>query len=76
MKTPFRSLAALTLSVGLIFGACSAEVEEEGDLPNVEVTDEGSLPDVNVEPAEVNVSADTQQVVTPDVDVNAPGGGQ
>lgn len=67
-KSFLRLLPMFTL-VGLL-GACTAEVQEEGELPEVQVTDEGQLPDVNVEPAEVNVSSDTQQVVTPDVDVN------
>jgi hypothetical protein len=52
-------------------GACTAEVEEEGELPEVNV-EGGDLPNVNVDPAEVNVSTDTQTVVTPDVDVGAP----
>jgi hypothetical protein len=51
-------------------GACTAEVEEEGNLPEVEVVEEGSLPEVDVNPAEVEVGADTQTVVTPEVEVN------
>jgi hypothetical protein len=66
--------AFATLALAVAFGACTAEVEEEGDLPNVEVTDEGSLPEVDVDPADVDVSTDTQTVVTPDVDVNATEG--
>ena len=70
-----RFLGALpVLALAAVFGACTAEVEEEGDLPNVEVTDEGNMPQVDVDPANVNVSTDTQQVVTPDVDVTAPEG--
>lgn len=57
------------LALAAVFGACTAEVEEEGDLPNVEVTDEGELPEVDVDPADVDVSTDTQEVVVPDVDV-------
>jgi len=66
-----RILRALpVLAISAAFAACTAEVEEEGDLPNVEVTDEGNLPEVDVDPAEVEVGTDTQQVETPDIDVN------
>ncbi len=58
-----------TLALVAAFGACTAEVEEEGDLPNVEVTDEGEMPEIDVDPVDVDVSTDTQTVVTPDVDV-------
>jgi hypothetical protein len=66
-KRLLGAFAPLALAAAL--GACTADVEEEGDLPNVEVTDEGSLPEVDVDPAQVDVTTDTQQVVTPDVDV-------
>lgn len=70
-----RILGALpVLALSATLAACTAEVEEEGDLPNIEVTDEGQMPDVDVDPANVNVSTDTQQVITPDVDVTAPEG--
>lgn len=61
--------AFATLALAATFGACTAEVEEEGDLPNIEVTDEGNLPRVDVDPAEVEVTTDTQTVVTPDVNI-------
>jgi hypothetical protein len=65
-----RFLRALPmLALAAAFAACTAEVEEEGDLPNVEVTDEGNLPEVDIDPAQVDVTTDTQQVVTPDIDV-------
>ena len=66
-KRIFGVLPALALAA--VFGACTAEVEEEGDLPNIEVTDEGNLPEVDVDPAQVEVSSDTQEIVTPDVDI-------
>lgn len=70
-----RILGALpVLALSATLAACTAEVEDEGDLPNVEVTDEGQMPDVDVDPANVDVSTDTQQVITPDVDVTAPEG--
>lgn len=58
--------AALALSVGAV--ACTAEVEEEGKMPEVEVKG-GEMPSVDVDPANVEVGTDTQTVVTPDVDV-------
>ena len=65
-----RILGAIpVLALAATVAACTAEVEEEGDMPNIEVTDEGNLPEVDVDPANVNVSSDTQQVVVPDVDV-------
>lgn len=63
----------LTLAVALAGTACTAEVEEEGEMPDVEVTG-GQAPDVDVDPANVTVGSDTQTVVTPDVDVSAPDG--
>jgi hypothetical protein len=69
-RTLLRLVPALALSVAL--GACTAEVEDEGTLPEVNV-EGGDLPAVDVNPAELEVTADTQQVVVPEVDVNAPG---
>jgi hypothetical protein len=54
----------------LVAGACTADVEDSGELPEVNV-EGGEAPKVDVDPAnvDVNVSTDTQTVVTPDVDV-------
>ncbi|HEX6912413.1 MAG TPA: hypothetical protein VF142_18555 [Longimicrobium sp.] len=60
------AVAALALSLGAM--ACTAEVEEEGKMPDVDVQG-GEMPRVDVDPANVEVSTDTQTVVTPDVDV-------
>ena len=57
------------LALAAALGACTAEVEEEGNLPEVEVTEEGNLPQIDVDPVDVVVTTDTQQVVTPDIDV-------
>lgn len=51
-----------------LVAGCTAEVEDEGSLPDVDVSG-GEAPDIDVDPAEVRVSTDTQTVVTPDVDV-------
>lgn len=67
-----RRYAALALLAGsLLGGACTAEVEDEGEVPEVNV-EGGEAPKVDVDPANVDVSTgtDTQTVVTPDVDVS------
>jgi hypothetical protein len=55
----------------LAAGACTADVEEEGELPEVNV-EGGEMPEVDVDPADVDVTTgtDTNTVVTPDVDVD------
>ena len=64
------TLAALALTIGAV--ACTAEVEDEGKAPDVEVKG-GEMPEVDVDPANVEVSTDTQTVVTPDVDITPAG---
>jgi len=64
----FRLALVPVLAGGLVLGGCTAEVEQEGELPEVNV-EGGQAPQVDVDPANVEVSTDTQQVVTPDVDV-------
>lgn len=67
------------LAVALMFGAslgmvgCTAEVEKEGEAPEVNV-DPGRAPEIDVDPAQVEIGQDTQQVITPDVDVKATEG--
>ena len=70
MKSTRFAGVALILSL-VLTGACTAEVEDKGELPNVEV-EGGEAPTVDVDPAtvEVTTSTDTNVVVTPDVDVN------
>lgn len=66
------SLFLLPLAmVGLTLGACTAEQTEEGELPNVEV-EGGNVPEYDVDAADVDVTTDTQTVVTPDVEVTPP----
>lgn len=48
--------------------ACTAEQTQEGELPEVNV-EGGQAPAFDVDPANVTVTQDTQQVITPDVDV-------
>lgn len=60
------AVAAMALSLGA--AACTAEVEEEGKAPDIDVQG-GEMPRVDIDPANVEVSSDTQTVVTPDVDV-------
>ena len=66
-----RWLGIPLLGGALVLGACTAEVEDEGELPDVDVSG-GEAPQVDVDPANVDVttSTDTNTVVTPDVDVD------
>lgn len=59
------------LAVGLVIGGCRAEQTQEGELPDVDVQG-GQMPQYDVETADVNVTTDTQTVVTPDVEVTPP----
>lgn len=53
------------------FAACTADVEDPGEAPDVDVDVQGGrAPDVDVDPVDVDVSRDTQTIVTPDIDVN------
>ena len=61
-----RSMAMLALVA--LSAACTAKVEDEGSLPDVEVKG-GEAPKVDVDPAQVEVGQDTNTVVTPTVDV-------
>ena len=60
------TVAVLALTMGAM--ACTAEVEEEGKAPDVDVSG-GEMPRVDVDPANVEVTTDTQTVVTPEVNV-------
>ena len=61
------------LAAGLVIGGCTAEQTQEGKLPDVDVKG-GQVPEYDVDAAEVQVTQDTQQVVTPNIDVKAPDG--
>ena len=47
--------------------ACNVEQTREGELPEVEVTDPGQLPAFDVDPADVDVTTDTQVVEVPQI---------
>ena len=65
----FRTLIGIGLvSTGLVTMGCTAEVEDKGEAPAVDV-DPGRMPEVDVDPSKVEISSDTQQVVTPEVKV-------
>lgn len=65
------TVAVLAFTMGAV--ACTAEVEDEGKAPDVDVSG-GEMPKVDVDPANVEVSTDTQTVVTPEVNVTPTGG--
>lgn len=67
MRVPNWRVVVLGAAV-LALGACTAEVEEEGKLPDVDVQ-AGEVPEIDVDPARVEVGQDTHRVVTPDVDI-------
>ena len=67
MRTSRRWIAAMA-AFALAAGACTAKVEEEGKMPDVEVTP-GTAPNVDVDPARVEVGTDMNTVVTPNVNV-------
>jgi hypothetical protein len=52
----------------LAASACTAEVKDEGKMPDVEVKG-GEAPEVDVDPARVEMGTDTNTVVTPSVNV-------
>lgn len=53
-----------------MLGACTAEVEDAGEAPDVSV-EGGRAPDVDVDPARVEVGTDTQTVEVPEVNVES-----
>jgi hypothetical protein len=60
------TLMAPVLAFGL--AACTVDQTQEGEAPDVDV-EGGQLPQYDVDPADVDVTTDTQQVIVPDVDV-------
>ena len=67
-----RRFSKLWLAAALVafMGACTADVEDPGEAPEINV-EGGEMPEVDVDPANVEISTDTQTVVVPDVDVEA-----
>lgn len=51
------------------FAACTADVEDPGQAPDIDF-DAGEAPQIDVDPVDVDVTTDTQTVVTPDIDIN------
>ena len=64
-----KSLVAVMM-VGA-FAACTADVEDPGELPDVDVQG-GEAPQIDIDPVDVDVTTDTQTIVTPDIDVSTP----
>jgi hypothetical protein len=66
----YRSLMLIgLLSTGLAASGCTVKVEDKGRAPDLSEGDPGELPRVDIDPAKVEISSDTQQVVTPEVTV-------
>lgn len=64
-----RLVPVSLLVIGLIAGACTAEVEDEGEAPEVEA-EGGEVPKVDVDPADVDVDVNRDTLSVPDVDVS------
>ena len=64
-------IAILTVWGGLALALVNLKrhPEDEGALPEVNV-EGGELPEVDVDAADVDITTDTQTIVTPDIDVN------
>lgn len=67
MQKSRRWIAALA-AFALAAGACTAKVEDEGKMPDVDVKG-GEAPKIDVDPANVQVGTDTNTVITPNVNV-------
>lgn len=65
-------ILAVAFAAMLAGTACTAEVEDAGEMPEVNV-EGGRAPDVDVDPANVTVGTDTNTVVTPEVNVEPAG---
>ena len=72
MKT--RKFLSLLVAPLFAFGlaACDVDQTEEGSLPDVDV-EGGQVPEYDVDAADVDVGADTNQVITPDINVQNEG---
>jgi hypothetical protein len=69
MRTTLKhhAIAATLLGTAMFMTACEVDVEEEGELPDVDVTTEaGQMPAYDIE--------QTREGEMPDVDVDATGG--
>lgn len=62
------TLMAPVLAFGL--AACDVDQTRDGEMPDVDV-EGGQLPQYDVDPADVDVGTDTQQVIVPDVDIRS-----
>lgn len=71
MKTDRALRLAAILALSLAPIACKAEVEDPGAPPEVNV-EPGRAPDIDVQTPDVDVTTDTQRVVTPEVNVTPP----
>lgn len=75
MSTFIKSKKPLIISIAfactLPLLGCDVEVEEKGELPEVDVdVDAGKLPKVDIDGPEVNVQMKEKKVKVPDVDVD------
>ncbi|TWT78124.1 hypothetical protein Pla123a_09140 [Posidoniimonas polymericola] len=62
------SAGMLTAACCIGLAGCDVDVEDSGELPEVEVQ-EGEMPEVDVTGPDVDVSTEKQKVTVPDVDL-------
>ena len=76
-KQSWMSVILLMALLTVFTTGCRVRQTEEGKLPDVDVSAEGGkMPEYDVDPAKVEVSTDTQKVVTPQVEVTPAGEGE
>jgi len=77
MEFTMKKLSIVTgIAAAFALSACSANVEEEGELPEMDVDvsgDAGALPEIDVDTADIDVGTEKKVVEVPDVDVTMPG---
>jgi hypothetical protein len=68
-----RKLFLIPALAAALASACTVQQTKEGEAPEIDVKG-GQAPEFDVDPANVNVTTDTQRVITPEVNVTpAPG---
>ena len=68
-----KLLTATLIAAMTTFGlaGCDVDVEEEGELPEIEVK-EGNMPEVEVTGPDVEVGTEEKTIEVPDIDVDLP----
>lgn len=63
--------AAAMACLAATFVGCDVDVQDEGELPDVDMqVEEGRMPDVDVTGPDVDVTTEEREVTVPDIDVD------